>query len=305
MDLRHLRTFATVAEQGSVSKAALRLRIAQPALSRQIINLEQELGVKLFERVGRGLRLTRDGRQLLDSCRGVLGHVALMTEQAQSLRAGNAGVLRVAASPQIIESVLSTFLRDYRDSYPQVQVKLAEAVGRDQLVMLEQGEVDICIGLLRAVEADDCLANYQLPAHGILAAYHPSIQLGHRATVDIAKLAKHPLLLIDSAYVFRKSFDAACRLAGLEPKVVIESRSAHTLLALAETQHGVAIIQTTVPIKRYKLRIARITYNGKPIQVPMAAIWDKRRTLPQYAREFCKLLAEHMRKVFPVARPPK
>ena len=303
MDLRHLRTFATVAEQGSVSKAALRLRIAQPALSRQIIDLEKELGVQLFERVGRGLLLTRDGEQLLDTCRGVLGHVALLTEQAHRLRAGNVGVLKVAASPQIIESVLSTFLHHYTNSYPNIQVKLTEAVGRDQVVMLERREVDICIGLLRAVETHNRLASYELPALGILAAYPPSITLGHRGTVDIGKLAKHPLLLVDSTYVFRKSFDAACRLAGLEPKVVIESRASHTLLALAEAGHGVAIIQTAVSIDRYKLRIAHITYRGKPIRVPMAAIWDKRRTLPQYTKEFCKLLAEHMQKVFPIARP--
>ncbi len=305
MDLRHLRTFATIAEQGSVSKAALRLRIAQPALSRQIINLEKELGIQLFERVGRGLLLTRAGEQLLDSSRSVLGHVALLTEQARRLRGGNVGMLKVAASPQIIEGVLSTFLRHYTNSYPDVQVKLTEAVGRDQLVMLERGEVDVSIGLLRAAETDDRLASYQLPALGILAAYHPSITLGHRASIDIVKLAKYPLLLVDSTYVFRKSFDAACRLAGLEPKVVIESRTAHTLLALAEAGHGVAIIQTAIPIDRYKLRFARITYNRKPIQVPMAAIWDKRRTLPEYAKEFCKLLAEHMRKALPIARPPK
>ncbi len=303
MDLKHLRTFATVAEQGSVSKAALRLRIAQPALSRQIINLEQELGVQLFERVGRGLLLTREGEQLLDSCRSVLGHVSLLTEEADRLRDGNSGVLKVAASPQIIESVLSTFLRRYAISFPNVQIKLTEAIGRDQLVMLERGEIDVSIGLLRAVETDEHLASYELPALGILAAYHPSITLGHRATVDIVKLAKYPLLLPDSTYVFRKSFDAACRLAGLEPKIVIESRASHTLLALAEARHGVAIIQTAVPTDRYRLRIAQITYHRKPIRVPMAAIWDKRRALPQYAKEFNRLLAQHMRKALPIARP--
>ena len=70
MDLRHTRTFVTVAELGTVSKAALRLRIAQPALSRQISDLEQELGFKLFDRVGRRLLLTGEGEQLLADCRG-------------------------------------------------------------------------------------------------------------------------------------------------------------------------------------------------------------------------------------------
>ena len=118
MDLRRLRTFVTVAELGSVSKAALRLRVAQPALSRQIIDLEKELDLRLFDRVGRRLVLTREGEQLVENCRGVLGNVALLVEQAHLLRGGDAGLLKVAASPQVIESVLPTFLRRYASHFP-------------------------------------------------------------------------------------------------------------------------------------------------------------------------------------------
>jgi DNA-binding transcriptional LysR family regulator len=303
MDLRRLRTFVTVAELGSVSKAALRLHVAQSALSRQIIDLEKELDLRLFDRIGRRLVLTREGDQLVKNCRGVLGNVALLVEQAHLLRRGNAGLLKVAASPQIIESVLPIFLRHYASRYPDVQVKLIEAVGRDQLTMLERGDVDISVGLLSAIQAESNFVSHQLPAVEILAASLRSFEGGHRAVVQITELARYPLLLLDSTYAFRKSFDAACRLAGVEPNVVIESRAPHTLLALAEAGHGVAIVQTAVPIRRYKLRIVRVTHRGKPIRLPMAAIWDKRRTLPPYAEDFCKLLGHHMGNVFPIAQP--
>ena len=123
------------------------------------------------------------------------------------------------------------------------------------------------------------------------------------SALQITELARYPLLLLDSTYAFRKSFDAACRLAGVEPNVVIESRAPHTLLALAEAGHGVAIVQTAVPIRRYKLGIVRVTHRGKPIRLPMAAIWDKRRTLPRYAEDFCRSLSDHMGNVFPIAQP--
>jgi DNA-binding transcriptional LysR family regulator len=305
MHLRHLRTFITIAEQNSVSKAALRLRITQPALSRQIIDLENELGLKLFDRVARRMVLTKEGEQLLQNCRTVLGSVASLTERAHLLRGGESGLLKVAASPQIMESVLPSFLRGYAKTFPNVQVKLIEAVGRNQLTMLEHGDVDISIGLLSAVQAEQHFAVFQLPAVQILAACQPSHPLAARRTADIAELARHPLLLLDSSYAFRKSFDAACRLAEVEPNVAVESRAPHTLLALAEAGHGIAIVQTAVPLDRYKLRIVRIKHRGKPIQLPMATIWDKRRTLPHYAESFSKLLREHMRRVLPVARPPK
>src|SRR5271154_4852784 len=103
MDLRHLRTFATVAEQGTVSKASLRLRIAQPALSRQIKELEEELGLRLFDRVRRRLILTGEGEQLLGDCRAVFGAAGELSERAQRLRRADTGVLKIATTPQTME----------------------------------------------------------------------------------------------------------------------------------------------------------------------------------------------------------
>src|SRR4051812_39972912 len=120
----------------------------QPALSRQIGDLEQEFGLKLFDRIGRRLVLTAEGGQLLGSCRSLLGHVGSLTDQAQGLRGGNIGLLKVAASPVHIESVLSTFLPQYALRYPDVQVKLIEAVAGDALAMVERGEIHLSISML-------------------------------------------------------------------------------------------------------------------------------------------------------------
>jgi DNA-binding transcriptional LysR family regulator len=86
MDLKHLQTFVAVAEHGTVSKAAVRLHTAQPALSRQIIDLEKELGIALFDRIGRRLRLTGEGEQFLGNCRSLLGHVSVLSDQVHELR---------------------------------------------------------------------------------------------------------------------------------------------------------------------------------------------------------------------------
>src|SRR6201985_4014853 len=96
MNLRQALTFVTVAELGTVSKAALRLRIAQPALSRQIIDLERELGLRLFDRVGRRLLLTGEGEQMIAGCRLLLNCASSVTEQAHRLRHGDRGLLKIA-----------------------------------------------------------------------------------------------------------------------------------------------------------------------------------------------------------------
>ncbi|HJY49256.1 MAG TPA: LysR family transcriptional regulator, partial [Stellaceae bacterium] len=145
MDLKRVRTFVTVADLGTVSKAALHLHISQSALSRQISDLEDDCGFKLFDRIGRRLFLTTRGEQLLGDCRGVLGQWGSLGERIELLRREGAGVLKLAAPPQTIESVLAGFLPRYAADFPNMRVKLVEALGMDQVQLLERGEVHIGI----------------------------------------------------------------------------------------------------------------------------------------------------------------
>ncbi|HUN46097.1 MAG TPA: LysR family transcriptional regulator [Stellaceae bacterium] len=304
MDLRHVRTFATVAELGTVSKAALRLRIAQPALSRQIIDLEHELGLRLFDRVGRRLLLTGEGEQLLVGCRVLLNYASAVSEQAQLLRHGDTGVLKIAGSPQHIESVLSQFLHRYAERYPKVQVKITEGTGSEILALLERGEIHLAQNLLHAVKLDERhFGSLPLGSVELLAVCHPSMPLGHRRTIDVARLAAFPLLLMDSGFGFRRAFDAASRMAGLKPTVMFESRNPHTLLALAEAGHGVAIVPSQLQCHRYDLRAVGLTFRGRLLREPLVISWDKRRPLPRFAADYCGMLAAHMREIFPISRP--
>jgi DNA-binding transcriptional LysR family regulator len=305
MKLQYARTFVTVAELGTVSKAALRLRIAQPALSRQISALEQELGLKLFDRVGSRLVLTSNGEQLVSDCQDLLGSARAIGERALQLRGGDTGVLKIACSPQLIESVVARFLNHYAEPYPCVQVKLLEAIGwSDIRGMLERGEIHLGQNLLHAVPpSDQRFAAHTFCHVDLLAACHPSLQLGKNNAIRIEDLAPHQLLLLDRVFVFRKNFDAACRLAGIEPNIAFESRAPHSLLAMAENGHGVAIIPSALRTEPYRLRLVRVTYRGKPLREPLAMFWNKRRPLPEYARAFCEMLEQHMRDVLPISAP--
>src|SRR5215207_243493 len=126
MDLRRLKTFVTVAEHGTVSKAADVLHITQPALSRQINGLEQELGFELFQRAGRRLLLTPRGEQLLGDCRSLLAHAGTVGERAQALRRGELKVLKVATSALTIEGAFPIFLHRYAERFPGVRLALIE-----------------------------------------------------------------------------------------------------------------------------------------------------------------------------------
>jgi DNA-binding transcriptional LysR family regulator len=301
VDLRHLRTFVAVFEDGTVSKASLRLRTAQPALSRQIRDLEEELGVRLFDRVRRRLVLTGEGEQLLNDCRAVLGAVDGVRDRAELLRRGDSGILRIGATPQTIDGVLSTFLRRYAERRPKVQIRLTEAVGADLAAILERGQVHVTVSFIQPSQAGNpFIETFPLSPLEILAASAKPLTVGSAGDVDIARLAAHPLLLLDASFYVRQTFDAACRLAGVKPDIVIESRTPHALLALAETGQGVAVVPSVLPTHRYRLRVARITHRRRPLGGAYAVLWDKRRALPPYARDFCEALAVHMHETFPV-----
>ena len=307
MDLRHARTFVTIAELGTVSRAAEHLHIAQPVLSRQIGDLEKELGIKLFDRVGRRLLLTGEGAQLLTDCRVLLNSAAAIREHARQLQDGDAGVLKVASSPQMIEGALSAFLLRYKERYPKVQVKLTEVMGwAVTAAQLESGEIHLGQNLMGAVPPDDArFACHPLESIEILAAFSPGFRPNAGGSIEISELAAHPLLVLGTEYIFRRNLDAACRLAGIQPNIAYESRTPHTLLAMAESGHGVAIIPSPLRTDRYQLQVAALTYQGDPLRERAAIYWDRRRPLPRYAVAFCDMFSAYMREVFPISHPTK
>jgi DNA-binding transcriptional LysR family regulator len=304
MDLRHLRTFIAVVEQGTVSNASLQLHVAQPALSRQINDLEAELGIRLFDRVRRRLVLTGEGEQLLEQCRTVLGAADGLRERTALLRRGDSGILRVAATPQTINGVFSTFLPRYGERHPKVQIKLIEAVGADLVSMRERSQVHLTVGTIQSSQADNSfIESFPLSPLEFLAASLQPLEAGTTGNIDIGRLAAYPLLLLDSSFYVRKTFDAACRLAGVTTNIFIESRAPHTLLALAEAGQGVAIVPSVLPTNRCRLRVARITHKRRPLRETFAVLRDKRRVLPPYAKDFCESLATHLRDVLPISQP--
>jgi len=300
MDLRRLRTFVTVVERGSVSKASEQLRITQPALSRQLRDLQEEFGVRLFSLVGRRLVLTSAGEGLLNQCRALLGQADALIESARSLRKGDAGVLHVGATSQMIASVFPGFLRQFAKRHPGVQVRPIEAGAIEQLSLLEDGKLHAAISVLQGAEA--AFSSHPLPSLSALVVFNPRlsrITLGDIA--DVRELSEAPLLVLRPSFVTRKLLDAVCRLERLVPHIVMESASTDTLLAMAEGGHGVAVVPSSARITRRALRLSRLAHRGRPLDMEVAVLWDRQRPAPRYAESFAAIFAAQMRLVLPAS----
>ena len=295
MEVRHLRYFVAVVDSAGVSAAARRLRITQPALSRQIRDLEAELGVRLFDRIGRRLRLTTGGQDLLRRCRSVLADVTSIEEHAREIQQGTTGLLSVGATPQTLESVVAGFLVRFRRRHPTVDVQLVEDGGLALIRRVERGDVHVALSV---AHGDQLASRLLFPARLLAVAGASRLPRSGRG-VEIRDLAAQPLLLLGRDFGSRQWFDAAARLAHVTVRIALESGTAQTLVALAGADHGVAIVPSTLRFADPGLRAVPILLNGQPVGGWVAANWDPRRTLPPYGRSFVDELAAAMSHGYP------
>jgi LysR family cyn operon transcriptional activator len=295
MNFRHLRAFATIVDAGGFARAAERLHVSSPALSRQIHALELELGISLFDRVGRGVRLTSQGEDLLRHSRRLLTDVNSLGERARALKAGQAGLLRVGATPHVIENLLADFLAGYERWHPLVEVELKEAGGGQLGDLLDRGEIEVAI--MPAGDARfEGRALYPMPLLAVVPEGH---RLSRRHSLEVAELEGEPLMLLGRGFASQAWFAAACQIAHVRPRVILESGAPQTIVALARTGRGIAIVPSPVRIPRDGVRIAPVVHRGASIGRWAVAAWDSRRFVAPYAELFVKKLAAATRRDYP------
>ena len=298
MELRHLRYFVAVAENGgNVSKAAGKIRLSQPALSRQVHDLESELGVVLFERAGRRLYLTGAGEDLLAYGRKVLNEAAAFRERARVLHGGDAGVLRVGATPQSLQRLFPTVLGRFRKAMPRVDVRLTEGPSAMLLDLIREGTLHLAF----ATYEPDLRKGAHLVGVMPLFAVSNGEPEGQKDTLEVDALEDVPLLLLQHGFGARELFDAACQVAHIRPHIVLESNAPATLLSLVSADCGVAILPGTMDLRKSGLKVQKLVQEGVPLEFRVAVHWNPQRFLPPYAERFAEELSAHAIKEYAAA----
>lgn len=245
MELRHLRCFVALAEELHFTRAAERLHIEQPPLSRAIKELEDDLGVVLFERNRRGTVLTEAGARFLQDVRRVFAVLKQAQENVQAVAAGLSGSLRIAVSDGAIDPRLSALLARCREEEPEIEIRLSEVPLADQLRGLRSG--DFSIGFAHTAEVGDGIVTEPLwhdPLAVAVPARHPL--LSHKA-VPLHQLAIYPLVLCDPQVCEGYYRELARLLRPLErpPDVAEHVSSLDMMLTLVGAGYGVGFITET------------------------------------------------------------
>lgn len=295
IDLRLLRAFVSVADQGGFSAAAETLHITQPALSRRIRDLEDLLGVRLFDRTTRRVRLTSSGEILLPRSRDLLASAHALHEGAHALHSGRSGVLRLGATPFAMESVVAPFLARYRKRHPEVDVQLYEHGAARVLEAVARGDVHLAL----ASEGEPRLDGRPLFPWRLVAVVARTHPFARRKILGIEALSDQPILTLSRDFLTRRTFDAVCESARVHPVVRMESVTPRALVAMARAGYGVAIVPSTLAFSRQGVKGLPIVSRGQSLGRQMAIQWDPQRFQPAYVKRFADEMAEFASGTYP------
>ncbi|MBI3745810.1 MAG: LysR family transcriptional regulator [Chloroflexi bacterium] len=292
MELRQLRYFKAVARHGTYVAAAASLAVAQPALWRQVHDLERELGLALFEKVGRRVRLTIDGQTILEQAIDALDTVDRLDATAADLRSARAGIVAIACAGPHLQRFLAPVIGTFRRSRPDVVIRIREYSGgpgpgrgiREDLV---DGIVDVATGT--PTGADPMFDGFPVYGVRLIAAVPDAHALRAAATIDVEDLRDRPLVLSQAVSFSRGALEAACRRAGFEPRVAFDSASPASIMALGAAGLGLPIfVDDAVPPPAGEPWPV-ILEAGRPIGASVSLLWRAGAALSPTVRAFIDL----------------
>ncbi|HEX6358583.1 LysR family transcriptional regulator [Actinophytocola sp.] len=283
MELRLARAFVVTADEGHVGRAAARLHVTQPTLSRQVAALEKALGVPLFDRTRRQLALTPAGEVFLAGARDLVRRADELADAARRAHRGELGVLRVGFVQSATFDALPRLLSRFREAWPSVRVAVMAMTTLRQLTALADDRIDA--GLLRPpVDAPD-LRSRTLSHDELYAALPGTHPLARRRRVSLADLAGERFVLYSrqSGPSVHDTIVGHCRAAGFSPDIVQEAEDVQTIAALVAANLGVSLLISPTPHTDEKAVVYRPLVEDLP-RWEMALAWSAQNKSPVLAR---------------------
>jgi DNA-binding transcriptional LysR family regulator len=282
MEFRHLESFLVVADELNVGRAAERLHMTQPTLSRQIAALERDVGVPLFHRVKRRFTLTPAGEVFLDSARDIVRRADDAARDAQRAHRGDIGTLRVRFVQSATFEALPRLLGAFRASYPGVVLDVEAMTTLRQTAALLAGQIDV--GLLRPPIHEPALSTRIISRDPLVVALPAGHRLARRRRVPLDALADEPFVIYTRSYgpSVQDAILGHCLAAGFSPRVVQEAADVQTIVSLVAAGLGVSVlISPTPPIAEDQV-VYRPIADRLPTW-PLAVAWSPANTAPALA----------------------
>lgn len=293
MELHHLRYFEAVARHGHVTRAAQELHIAQPSLSKQIQVLEAELGVKLFDRVGRRIELSEAGKVLLPYARRVLIDIEHARAALQQITDLTQGHVSIGASPTVGTHLLPRALAEFNRQYSGIELELHEAGAARLISLLEEGSVQLAVVSLALVAQQPKLQHVELFTEELVLAVAQQHPLAQTGVVAVNDLADEKFILFPAGYELRALTLQLCQLGGFDPRVVIDGAEMDSVLRFAAAGLGIALVPR-LALEGTEGLVA-VQVSGTRLSRTLGLVWHSERQLSPAARALESFLLERLR----------
>jgi len=281
MDLLQLRYFRTVARLEHMTQAANLLYVSQSSLSKTIAHLEHDLGVSLFDRQGRQIRLNQYGTAFLQRVEQALATLDDGQSELADMAAGKQGQVALASMNVYL---LPGLLQAFRERYPGVNIRLFGNPRQESLAQLERGEVDLFFSAPPIERLG--IEHVSLMMEEILLVVPPGHWLAKREAIRLSEVAQEPFLALKPGYNLRELTDTFCQQAGFTPRIVFEGDEPVALLLLAKAGLGIACLPALVWESVPEIAVARVHIEEPLCQREILLLWSKERYLSAAAREF-------------------
>ena len=295
MEIRRLLYFARIAEDGSLTKAAGVLRIAQPALSRQLRLLEEELGVSLFTRTARGMRLTEEGEYLRASAAGPLRALELALQNVRSLSSGVHGNLVVGMTTSLGDLLAKPFVLRMNAGFPDIKLRLGEGATGSLIEWLNRGIIDFA--LLEDATRDDRLADVTLHSEPLVFVGGAGSDLKTGQPISFRAALKFPLIIPSHHLGMRAAINEAAAKSGAAPQVRLEADSTRLMMDLVEHGDGYAMLPSLFIRERCEAgRLKACPLNTPPL--PFNVFLSARRREQSSGARIEEVVLNTMRELF-------
>ncbi|WP_318628391.1 LysR family transcriptional regulator [Paenibacillus polymyxa] len=286
MELLQLQYFLAVARLEHVTEAARSLHVTQSSLSKTIQRLEEDLGVPLFDRTGRKLRLNEFGSRFLHRAERALFELEQGKQELSDLSSPEHATLELAVTTA---STLPNILREFRKKRPYIQFHVQMLTTQEMVTLLHRGEVDFCLSS-PPIEGDniECQIVFIDP---ILVAVPKGHRLADRSSVTLTDLRDEWFVGVKRGYGTRDLVDAVCKSEGFVPKYVYEGDEPARLSTLVEAEIGIAFIPSTARNSREHLRYLQV--ENHELVREIALLWHRSRYISRAALEFREVVVEY------------
>lgn len=290
MELRQLRYFIEVAEREHMSEAADHLHVAQSAVSFQISKLEDELGVKLFDRVGRNVKLTHIGEIFLHHVKKALDDLEYAQEKIDEYLNPKKGIIRIGYPSSLANFFLPTILSAFKNQFPDISFHLRQASYLDLIHAVKNG--DINIAFLGPVPFEDDLISHVLltePFSALLPIQHP---LSEKESIYLTELKNDDFILFPQGFILRKIVSDACKLAGFSPTIASEGEDMDAIKGLVSAGIGVSLLPDNTLLDNIPRMTQKVSIRLPEVKRSVGMIIPKKRDLAPSERTFYQFVKD-------------